>query len=129
MLAYLFQVLDRAVVNTTLYAMGIFCLMFNTRLLAPDTFQQLLDAITDAPHMVGQFIPTSLLETHGFSYPQIIGIAWEHMNQLHGGMSFNLSPEEIVALMNSPLPDAFVDEEVHDVDILSLLLTAAANNA
>ena len=123
---YIFtQMLDRVVINTTLYAMGLFCLMFNTRLFAPDTYQLMCDAIIDAPHMVGQFIPTTFIETHGFSYPQIIGIAWDHMCHMQTGLRVNLSPEEIVALMHAPLPDAFIDEEVHNVDMLALLVTAA----
>jgi len=129
------QVLDNSVVNTTLYAMGTFCLLFYTRLFAPGTYHILVGAITTAPHMVGPCIPTSLLETHGFNYLQIIGVAWEHMRQLHSGMSFSMSPYELVALMNSLISnedtdsDTETETETEAVDMLSLLVTAAANNA
>ena len=129
------QILDRTIVNTTLYAMGIFCLMFNTRLFAPETYHLLVDSITTAPHMVSLCIPTGLLETHGFTYPQIVGIAWDYMCQLHSGLNNVLTLDEMVALMNSPVP--LVDEDMDEdntsdsddcVDVLSLLISAAANN-
>ena len=122
----MFKVLDLATVNTTIYAIGLFCLFFNCRVLAADTYSQLIEAIDDHPTLIARYIPTSLIETHGFRHAHIIGIAWQHVRQLHNGIHNAITTEAMWVLLHQPLPSP---PPSPSPDILNLLVTAAANNS
>ncbi len=113
---YILQVLTRLDMDTAFYSVALFCLMFNIRVLAPATYQDLIWAITYAPMTIGQFIPASLIEVHGFTSTQIIEIAWFYIIQI------DTSTESLI----DPLSTM---SESEDVDMLALLESAAANNS
>lgn len=126
----IYKVLDMATVNTTIYAIGVFCLFFNCRVLSTSTtYNSLLEAVEFHPSIICQFIPSSLIGTHGFRHIHIVKLAWEHITQLHGGLENNVTLEQMWAILHEPLPLPQPQPPSFAVDILTLLVTAAANNS
>lgn len=131
----IFKVLDLATVNTTIYAIGLFCLFFNCRVLtAAASYSQLLEAIEYYPTTIHQLIPTSLIQTHGFPHSHIIMSVWDFIQPLHSGIHNGMTHQEMWALLHQPLPLPLhslspTSFTLTRVDILNLLVTAAANNS
>jgi hypothetical protein len=131
-------VLDKEKVSITSYAIAVFSILFNCRvILQAEMYANLLQAIEDSPTNINHYIPAVYFETHGYSTYQIIAIAWQHIAQMHDGLYRIHEYTNMFELMNSPLPASFLataaaensDESDPEPDILNLLVTAAANNS
>ena len=102
--------------------------MFNIRVMAPTTYQELISAITYAPTTISQFIPAALIETYGYTCLQIIEIAWYFVSQINPSLASITDPSDTSSIMFSPMSDAFHTTIYDDVDMLTLLESAAENN-
>ena len=116
---------DLELINTTAYAIGMFCLFFNSCVLSPESFDSLLDAIAHNPIMVANYIPTFSIETYGYSFVQIYNFAKDYVHEMNTSFdTIGNTWEDFHSIMASPLSSTFVDE----VNIFALLVSAAEMN-